>query len=74
MRMVVMKVRRVEALSTGARVRSLVYAGDALGVDWLGREVSETTDVVIVSVDRYEDGYLVSYREVHVRYELAPAS
>jgi hypothetical protein len=72
--MVVMGVRRVEAVSSGVRVGRLVYAGDALGVDWLGREVREATDVVVVSVDRYADGWLIGHREVRVRQELAPAS
>ena len=70
--MVVMRVRRVEAVSTGVRPGSLVYAGDPLGVDWLGREVREERDVVVVTVDRDADGWLVGHREVYVRQELGP--
>ncbi|MEA2661817.1 MAG: hypothetical protein QOH08_1389 [Chloroflexota bacterium] len=69
-----MRVRRVEAVSTGVRVGSLVYAGDPLGIDWLGRELRESTDVVIVTVDQYQDAWLVGLREVSVRQELAPAT
>jgi len=68
-----MKVRKLDGLSAGVRVGTLVYASDPLGVDWQGGEVREQRDVVIVSIDRQEDGWLISYREVHVRPELAPA-
>ena len=72
--MVVMSVRRVEVVSTAVRVGSLVYAGDPLGIDWLGREVRESADVVVLTVDRHGDGWLVGHREVYVRQELAPAT
>jgi CO dehydrogenase nickel-insertion accessory protein CooC1 len=71
---VVFKMRRVAALSTGTRPHSLVYAGDPIGVDDLGRELREDTDVVIVSVDECAEGWLVACREVRVRSELAPVS
>lgn len=70
---VVTKLRRVEVLATGTRVGSLVYAGDPVGIDWLGREVRDETDVVIASVERFGNGWLVAYRAVRVRQELAPA-
>lgn len=68
------KVRRLESVSTGTRPHSLVYAGDPIGVGWLGLELREDVDVVVVSVEHVADGWLVSYREVHVRPELSPAS
>jgi len=68
-----MRVRRVEAIASGVRVGRLVYAGDPIGVDWLGREVREPADVVVLTVDRWEDGWLIGHREVWVREELAPA-
>lgn len=68
------KVRRVESVSTGTRPNSVVYAGDPIGADWLGLELRENVDVVIVSVDHYADSWLVTYRAVHVRPELSPAS
>ena len=68
-----MRVRRVEGIASGVRVGGLVYAGDPLGVDWLGREVREATDVVVVTIDRWEDGWLIGHRDVWVREELAPA-
>jgi hypothetical protein len=40
--------------------------GEPLGVDWLGREIGERTDVVIVTLDRYADAWLVGQREVYV--------
>ncbi|MHB8631515.1 MAG: hypothetical protein ACYC9W_06270 [Candidatus Limnocylindria bacterium] len=57
------RVRKVDGVSTAVRVGSLIRAGDPLGVDWLGREIRERHDIVIVSLDRYQDGWLVSYRE-----------
>jgi hypothetical protein len=57
-----LRVRRVEAVSPGVRVGSRVCAGDPLGVDWLGREIREETDSVIVTVDRYADFWLVGLR------------
>lgn len=58
-----MKVRKIDGISSAVRVGALVRAGDPLGVDWLGHEIREPQDVVIVALDRYQGGWLVSYRE-----------
>ena len=73
-RMNVTKVRRVESVSTGTLPNSIVYAGDPIGIDRIGCELREDVDVVIVAVEHFADSWLVSYRAVHVRPELTPAS
>jgi hypothetical protein len=57
-----MRVRRVEAVSPVVRIGSIVAAGEPLGVDWLGREIREDADTIVVTLDRYADFWLVGLR------------